>query len=457
MIIPTGVERVVQPHELIFSVTTPTGVITDANHVFFEISRYPHDEVVGAPHNIVRHPDMPSGLFALLWERLREGKSAAAYLKSLASDGSTYWTFAIITPLGTEGFVSVQTAVMRRDVWAQVVGVYRQAYEIEQVARSRGSLPAVIAQIGKNEIFKRHQFLDFEDYTAVMRAILPVEVAALSTVSRPVAEMVAPTELESLAEGIRIIDGEVLSLASHLDGYLALARSLRETSVAAAEVTGSLSTSSSAAVRASQTLEGSAPVLVLAGEAATHFAQDASDALHSLAPELYQLESDLLSLRFRISLAQTYNDMVAVNITEIHDGVGESNALNAVPLIRALSSLLNDVDARLAASAKALFTVADSIDDAGGSLQEFQRMLITWRQLVAKFQLTGKLSEYLAPIDAQVAAGREQLASLGQLAMRCRTHATPVETQRLHAGVTAINTTVTALVGEVEPIRPWAP
>ncbi len=73
--------------------TDPKGIITDANDYFCEISGYTHDELVGQPHNIVRHPDMPKIAFKLLWDRLKAGKNINVAIKNLAKDGRYYWVF----------------------------------------------------------------------------------------------------------------------------------------------------------------------------------------------------------------------------------------------------------------------------------------------------------------------------------------------------------------------------
>jgi PAS domain-containing protein len=64
---PTGEEQTFATDELIVSKTDPRGVITYANDVFLRVSGHEMSEVAGQPHNLIRHPDMPRALFALLW------------------------------------------------------------------------------------------------------------------------------------------------------------------------------------------------------------------------------------------------------------------------------------------------------------------------------------------------------------------------------------------------------
>ncbi|WP_448610518.1 PAS domain-containing protein [Geodermatophilus sp. URMC 60] len=95
---PTGEARTFAPDELIVSKTDLRGVITYANDVFLRISRYEVDDVIGRPHNLIRHPDMPRAVFALLWQTLSQGRELFAYINNLAADGAHYWVLAHVTP-----------------------------------------------------------------------------------------------------------------------------------------------------------------------------------------------------------------------------------------------------------------------------------------------------------------------------------------------------------------------
>ena len=75
------------------SETDSKGVITDCNDYFAQISGYDRDELIGKPHNIVRHPDMPRILFKLLWDRIEKGENVTAAIKNMAKDGRYYWVF----------------------------------------------------------------------------------------------------------------------------------------------------------------------------------------------------------------------------------------------------------------------------------------------------------------------------------------------------------------------------
>ncbi|WP_081788574.1 PAS domain-containing protein [Candidatus Blastococcus massiliensis] len=95
---PTGVERTFDGDELIVSKTDLRGVITYANDVFLRVSGYAMADILGQPHNLIRHPEMPRAVFQLLWETLGERRELFAYINNLAVDGSHYWVLAHVTP-----------------------------------------------------------------------------------------------------------------------------------------------------------------------------------------------------------------------------------------------------------------------------------------------------------------------------------------------------------------------
>ena len=82
-----GNERRFGAEDLFFSTTDTKGVIRRTNRVFDSLSRYSSEELVGSPHNIIRHDDMPAGAFKLMWDELEQGRSSCVYVLNRAQDG----------------------------------------------------------------------------------------------------------------------------------------------------------------------------------------------------------------------------------------------------------------------------------------------------------------------------------------------------------------------------------
>ena len=139
---PTGEERSFASDELIVSKTDPRGVINYANDVFLKVSGYSRSELIGKPHSIVRHPDMPRAVFQLLWETLAGKREFFAYVDNLAADGAAYWALAHITPsYGYDGAVDGYHANLRSPD-PGVVAVIRPLYQRLRAEEERHTNPA---------------------------------------------------------------------------------------------------------------------------------------------------------------------------------------------------------------------------------------------------------------------------------------------------------------------------
>jgi len=98
VVAPTTHERVMQRDDFIISKTDTHGKIIYCNEIFMDMSAMTEAELLGKPHSIIRHPDMPKTIFKLLWEQIKAQKEIFAYVKNLSKDGSFYWVFANVTP-----------------------------------------------------------------------------------------------------------------------------------------------------------------------------------------------------------------------------------------------------------------------------------------------------------------------------------------------------------------------
>ncbi|HEX9081418.1 MAG TPA: PAS domain-containing protein [Holophagaceae bacterium] len=135
---PTVHERVLAENDFIVSKTDLKGFITYGNRIFIDISGYTERELLGAPHNILRHPDMPRAVFKLLWDSIQAGREINAYVKNLASDGSFYWVFANVTPAydsrgALSGYYSVRRKPSTQGI-SVVSGLYRAMLDVERKA-----------------------------------------------------------------------------------------------------------------------------------------------------------------------------------------------------------------------------------------------------------------------------------------------------------------------------------
>lgn len=148
---PRKLERTVQPSgreisfddsEFIVSKTDLKGHITYANRTFLKISGFDEEDILGAPHSVIRHPDMPRCVFKLLWEKLTAGKEIFAYVNNLAKNGDNYWVFAHVTPSydsggSPVGYHSNRRVPDRKVLEGTIIPLYRGLLDVEAQAPDR--------------------------------------------------------------------------------------------------------------------------------------------------------------------------------------------------------------------------------------------------------------------------------------------------------------------------------
>lgn len=132
----TGRECKFDRDEIIVSKTDLQGRITYANEVFLRVAEYTEAEVLGKPHNIIRHPDMPRCVFRFLWDTIQAGNEVFAYVVNRTKSGDHYWVFAHVTPTFDDannitGYHS-NRRVPNREVLAKVKPLYRTLLDEEK-------------------------------------------------------------------------------------------------------------------------------------------------------------------------------------------------------------------------------------------------------------------------------------------------------------------------------------
>jgi len=133
---PTGKTLKIKDGEIIISKTDMSGKITYANDTFIELSAFSKDELLGAPHNIIRHPDMPKALFYFMWDRINRGKNFKAVVKNITKNGDAYWVVTDFSiKKAPDGSVKYYTA-FREGAPSYVVRdislVYKEILKIEE-------------------------------------------------------------------------------------------------------------------------------------------------------------------------------------------------------------------------------------------------------------------------------------------------------------------------------------
>ncbi|QAA92964.1 methyl-accepting chemotaxis protein [Pollutimonas thiosulfatoxidans] len=133
----TQVETKVRADQYLISKTDKKGKITYVNPAFIEISGYTRDELVGQPHNLIRHPDMPPEAFQDLWDTLQAGKPWLGLVKNRRKDGGFYWVLANAAPVYEHGEITGYASVRLKPTEDQIAAA-QDFYESINAGNSRG-------------------------------------------------------------------------------------------------------------------------------------------------------------------------------------------------------------------------------------------------------------------------------------------------------------------------------
>ena len=124
-----GQETILDDYAFLVSETDAKGNILFANNDFCKIAGYSLDELIGKPHSMVRHKDMPKLAFKSLWDTVQKGEVWTGYVKNATKTGGYYWVFATVYPFescdGSQGYMSCRRKASEAEINA-AIELYKQ-------------------------------------------------------------------------------------------------------------------------------------------------------------------------------------------------------------------------------------------------------------------------------------------------------------------------------------------
>lgn len=111
---PNSRETNIAQDDFLVSKTDTKGRITYANPSFIKVTGFTEKELLGKPHNIIRHPEMPKIIFKFLWEEISNKREIFAYIKNISKDGGFYWVYATVIPNIRNNKIISYTSVRRK-------------------------------------------------------------------------------------------------------------------------------------------------------------------------------------------------------------------------------------------------------------------------------------------------------------------------------------------------------
>ncbi len=137
---PTDIQNTFDEDDIIVSKTDLKGYITYVNDVFCKVAEANVCDLIGKPHRIIRHPDMPRCVFQLLWQQIEAKKEIFAFVKNMALSGNYYWVFAHVSPTLDDAGNIVGYHSNRRQVPTSIIPVVSELYKsILEVEKSHSN------------------------------------------------------------------------------------------------------------------------------------------------------------------------------------------------------------------------------------------------------------------------------------------------------------------------------
>lgn len=163
---PVDEEITFSSDEIIVSKTDLKGRILYANDTFCRVAEMSTEDVIGQPHSIIRHPDMPRSVFKLLWDTIASGREVFAFVKNMSATGRYYWVIAHVTPTsGAGGSVTGYTSHRRAPDPASIKPVsalYRDLLGVESAAADRKE--GLVAGMQALEQFLNKRDMDYDRF-----------------------------------------------------------------------------------------------------------------------------------------------------------------------------------------------------------------------------------------------------------------------------------------------------
>jgi aerotaxis receptor len=449
---PINEARQFSTEELFFSVTDERGLIRFGNKVFSRVANYHLDQMIGRPHNLIRHPEMPRSPFYLLWDYLKKEKTVAAYVKNMASDGRYYWVLAAVVPI-KGGFLSIRLKPSS-DLLGIIEGVYRETLELEKSLVENGASPDDAMIRGLQHIVAAINTLGFTSYDQFIWHALVTEIGSREAIlgkrtaqsnKKSLSNLLA---LQSDKRGDTDIVGnpqammhrECLSLSGVL-GELAVSSGgfscLHQQILPKANYISDLGETINLLALNSQirsaAIGSSGRALEKIAESLAGFANNAIGAASQLDHRLRALKSPMEEILFQVSLAKLKVEMSAVFLNEVLNHTEEESGANsrsrhALSVPDCIEMLVGSFVQTAGTILPAVEKLQDLLDGARREVVQLQKLL----RALAYVQLSGKVEssrypdleafrEIFQEIDRHVRDSHSVLADLNELLLSTRT------------------------------------
>ncbi|MGO2139000.1 MAG: hypothetical protein ACTH30_01200 [Leucobacter sp.] len=386
---PTGAVREVGIADIFFSVTDRKGVIKHANQLFVDFAKLDWQTLSGAPHSIIRHPEMPAGVFYAMWSELLAGHPFAGHITNLAADGSAYSVYATVTPLGDDSYLSVRIRPMDEASAEFASAAYAKVADYEAELRQAGIGKRSAAEQGANRLLGLMSAAGHESVSALQRHTLPREIARLERRAAPIPERPGATgEVGDLLIAVAAVNRALTSWTGEQHRLATLSESLRRIRK---ELRSELESASSGIARLSElACERVVPKELVEPLAVwTQMQELIATYIDGLLRVLHDLDTNGMEHRFRVALAKLHTRMLAAFAAEIIDNPESetSGRQAAIALSQALrlglSAMIEQSHSHADLTARSAATITRSVE----LLAIPRELLLAWRHEIDAVEL----------------------------------------------------------------------
>ncbi len=423
-IAPTTLERPFELAELFFSTTDPRGMIRSGNAVFARVSGYPESELIGQPHNIIRHPDMPRAVFQLLWDYIEAGRTIAAYVKNLAKDGAYYWVLATVIPI-QDGYLSVRLKPSA-GLLPTVEALYAELRAMERDCEASGGTPKEAIAAATEHLVRRLPELGFGHYDAFMRAALPAELrsrrAALGHTRGRTRMADDSSNLAGALAATGTLHDFLTGQFARLDDYSRVNEVFAGSSAQVLHFADTVRLFSlNAQIGAARLLDSGAALGVIADLMRLR-ADATAAAIREMKLEIDAVVTLLDGLAFTVSIATIESEMAAQFVSDLAAGTSNSQqravagtSANVRALAEALRTGIGPVVATLSDLDTHLDRVASCVESLTREFQQLDALQVAGRVESARLEAATEFRLLFEEIRSQVTEARQLLRTLSIL------------------------------------------
>jgi aerotaxis receptor len=341
---------------------------------------------------------MPRVVFKLLWEAIQAGRTIAAYVKNLASDGRYYWVVAVVMPCD-DGYLSVRLKPSS-ELFSVVQELYRSLLKIEQEIEVEPKHRPAAMQASLEALHRRLGELGFADYEAFMLHALSLELSSrqgkLQRLNLPPFQCLpsndpAYRKLEQVYQQCQVIDRELQLVFERLDEFKAMNMEFAQKSQSILKSADSIRTLSINATIAAHRLGNRAATLNVVAESLGAVANDSQTVIHELSKRMDSVVETLSHLIFDVAATKLQSEISIQFLSEI------------------LHRATIELDRRMEKSLRTLFDqVATRIDQVFEHLQQTEARMV---ELQTQLDTLGRNNQTLYFVQF---TGQKESSCLGE-------------------------------------------